>query len=140
MLAALRFLNGLGPHRFTAIYQRDGATMRNRYFVDRDNPSLGQSNDIPFAATYCQYALSSREPFRTDDALKDERLSAHPSREAVRAYCGVPLLDAEGRALGTLCHFDYVALPGAEVDLELLLQLATVLWRHGAIGGGGQRS
>jgi len=49
----------------------------------------------------------------------------------VRAYGGVPLLDAEGTLLGTLCHYDLLPRDPAQVDLELMLAVASTL----ALGG-----
>ena len=125
--AALVFLNALGPYRFTAMYRRDGDTMRNIHFVDRDHPEILQSDDIALAATYCQYAMATGKPFSTRDALSDLRLRDHVARNQVRSYCGVPLLDSEGRALGTLCSFDYVPVAQDGIDLELMLELPPLL-------------
>jgi hypothetical protein len=30
----------------------------------------------------------------------------HPKRENVQCYYGIPLFDAKGKILGTVCHFD----------------------------------
>lgn len=65
-------------------------------FVDREN-------------TICQYAIASREVLIINDTLQDPRSSQNPLVIAggIRFYAGVPLIDEEGFALGTLCVIDY---------------------------------
>lgn len=65
-------------------------------FVDRKN-------------TVCQYSIASGDIVVINDTLLDERSSDNPLILAggIRFYAGVPLLDDEGFALGTLCVIDY---------------------------------
>ncbi|MEP7329439.1 MAG: GAF domain-containing protein [Betaproteobacteria bacterium] len=121
--AALRYLNGHGRYRFTAVYRREGDTMRNVHFYDRNDPQIERSSDLPVNATYCQFAMARREQFVTNDAMEDVRLEGHPARGQVRAYCGVPLIDPEGTVLGSLCSFDFEPIEGDGVDLELMLSI-----------------
>jgi GAF domain-containing protein len=59
--------------------------------------------------------------------MADPRLLEHAARHQILAYCGIPLLDAEGVLLGTLCHYDTVPRDPDRLDLELLLQVASTL-------------
>ena len=107
MVAALRYLNARTRFRFTGVYRADPPVLRNLYLFDRENPALNVCGDVvPLTGTYCAIAYGDNEPFTTDDAQRDERLRAHPARESVLSYCGVPLRDDRGRAWGTLCHYD----------------------------------
>ncbi|MBV8326677.1 response regulator [Chryseobacterium sp.] len=65
-------------------------------FVDRKN-------------TLCQYSISSGDIVIINDTLLDERSSDNPLILAggIRFYAGVPLIDDEGFALGTICVIDY---------------------------------
>ncbi len=128
---ALRYLNSLGPYRYTGIFERHGDWMRNLHFVDRDDASITQIDDIRGDAGYCSYAMSTGEPFTTCDAAIDPRLEAHPARGQMRSYCGVPLFDSEGQAFGTLCSFDSVPTQGDGIEPELMLQLPPLFLLHG---------
>jgi len=59
--------------------------------------------------TVCQYSIASGEVLIINDTLLDERSRENPLIIAggIRFYAGVPLIDDEGFALGTLCVFDY---------------------------------
>ena len=59
--------------------------------------------------------------------MLDERLAEHPARNSVLAYCGVPVMDAEGILMGTLCRYDLVPRDPEQVDLELMVQVASAL-------------
>ncbi|WP_313503550.1 response regulator [Kaistella carnis] len=59
--------------------------------------------------TICKYVIASKELLIINDTLLDERSSQNQIilEEEIRFYLGVPLLDEEGYALGTLCVADY---------------------------------
>ncbi|HZZ45157.1 MAG TPA: GAF domain-containing protein [Tepidisphaeraceae bacterium] len=125
--AALVYLNGLTPHRFTALYRFDDQTLRNAYFFDRDQPEIESCPDIPVLASYCVFVRGSGQTFMTPDSLADERVAGHPKRLVVRSYCGVPLVDEQGRVFGTICHFDYGPIPISDVNVDLMESLAPLL-------------
>lgn len=118
--AALEYLNQRTRFRFTGIYQADPPVLRNLILVDRENPSLDASGAVcPLDETYCAITCAREALFRTIDAPNDPRLVSHPARDSVISYAGVPLRLADGRAWGTLCHFDLRPrlLPAAELRL-----------------------
>ena len=94
---------------------------------DRQNPDLTLIDAVPETATYCCFVRDTKGSFATVDALEDPRLAQHVARDAVRSYCGVPVMDAEGQLLGTLCHCDLVPRDAGELDMPLLLQAASTL-------------
>jgi GAF domain-containing protein len=64
--------------------------------------------ESPLTHSFCQHAVASREPLLVTDARVHPLLADNPAiREmGVIAYAGIPLIDAHGHALGTLCVID----------------------------------
>ena len=127
--AAVIFLNGLTEHRFTALYRFDKETLVNLYFFDRENPTHESTPDIPVMASYCVFVRNSRTSFTTSDSLRDDRVRDHPKRKVVQSYCGVPLLDEDGKMFGTICHFDLRPIPISDANVELMEAVAPLLKR-----------
>jgi len=127
--AALAYLLGLTDHRFIAIFRFQGGKANAAVYVDRDNPEVLGVDEVPASATYRCYALDARGVFSRADAMSDPRLNDHVAREFVKSYCGVPVMTPEGEILGTLCHYDLVPRNPDQVDLMLILQVASLLGR-----------
>ncbi|WP_177761655.1 response regulator [Flavobacterium sp. I3-2] len=64
---------------------------------------------VPRQSTICQYTIMSDEVLVIEDTLLDDRSRYNEMmiQAGVRFYVGVPLLDEEGVALGTICAFDF---------------------------------
>jgi GAF domain-containing protein len=131
--AALVFLNGLTNHRYSALYQFAGDSLRNLYFFDRENPEIEDQEEIPVTASYCVFVRNSGDVFHTSDALRDERVREHPKREQLRAYCGVPVLDQNGKLFGSICHFNVAPAVILDVDVTLMEAAGRLLQEEGAI-------
>ena len=119
-IEALHFLNARTRFRFTGIYRAEPPLLRNVHLFDRENATLNVSGEVcPLEQTYCAIVAGSRQPFRTRDARRDDRLTAHAARECVISYCGVPIRSASGTVWGTLCHFDVRPrlLPRSEIEV-----------------------
>lgn len=136
--AALRFLNARTRHRFTGVYRFDPPTLCNVCLYDRENPTLNVGTDSPMTETYCSILDETRAPFGLEDSATDPRVAAHPARQRVISYCGVPLLSADGTSVGTLCHFDLrprivpaSEIPFMEAVAPLLLQTVSMETRRG---------
>lgn len=127
MGSALRFVNGMGPHRCTALYRFDNETLTNLYYYDRESPSVTSLPEMPILASYCSYVQRSGHAFTVCDALNDARTADHPKRFEVQSYCGVPVTNARGRLCGTVCHFDFKIVPICEEDVRLLQALVQLL-------------
>lgn len=127
--AALAYLVGLTSYRFIGLFRFSGGMANAAIHVDRENPEVTRIDAVPETATYCCFVRDHKGSFTTVDALHDPRLAEHVARSAVRAYCGVPVMDAEGVLLGTLCHYDVVPRNADELDMPLLLQAASALAR-----------
>lgn len=124
---AVVFLNSLTDHRFTSLYRFDGATLRNITFFDRENPNVESCEDIPVEASYCVFVRDFSTRFVVQDAERDERVRDHQKQATVQCYCGVPLLDRDGRMFGSICHFDFKPGRIADRDVELLECMARLL-------------
>lgn len=125
--AAIAFLNSLTGHRFTSLYRFDGGMLRNITFYDRENPDIGNCEDIPVMASYCVFVRDSGAKFMIAEAQYDDRVKGHPKQSTVQSYCGVPLLNREGKLFGTICHFDFKPGRIADLDIELLEYMGTLL-------------
>lgn len=125
--AALRFLNARTRHRFTALYRFETPWLRNVCMVDRENPGLVVAADCAIRESYCSYIHDDAREFAVEDASTDGRVVGHPKREALLAYCGVPVFDDTGRCIGTLCHFDPRPRLLAIAERPLLVRAAVML-------------
>ena len=126
---ALRFLNNRTAHRYTGLYRFDPPMLRSLFLVDAMDTAARRGDDVLMETTYCSVVGAFERPFTTDDALLDDRLREHPARAAVRSYCGVLLQDSDGRAFGTLCHFDAVPCDVPVPELPLMSAAALLLMR-----------
>ena len=83
------------------------------------------SRDIAF----CSTAIQQPDLFVVPDALQDERFRMNPlvvSEPHIRFYAGMPLINEDGYALGTLCVVDQTPrdlAPDQEAALKALSRL-----------------
>jgi GAF domain-containing protein len=86
----------------------------------------------PLSHSFCQHVVAAREPILIDDAREHPVLRTN---EAIRdmdviAYAGVPLIEAGGHALGTLCAIDHRPRHWSAREVELLEDLASAVVRE----------
>jgi hypothetical protein len=69
---------------------------------------VATTRQTPLAYSFCQHAVSTREPLVVSDAREHPTLRDNPAVGVmgVVAYAGVPLITREGQALGSLCVID----------------------------------
>ena len=72
---------------------------------DMSDPANRQA---PLDQSICQYTVADGTPLVLEDARSDPIFQKHPvvRSGAVVAYLGIPLIDHDGHAIGTLCVFD----------------------------------
>src|SRR5690242_12538806 len=81
----------------------------------------------PVADSLCAITLEQRATVIINDTTADSRAAALPpvTDGGVRAYLGVPLLDAAGHALGALCVYDQHERSWTAKDVGVLGELAS---------------
>ncbi|MDM0069620.1 GAF domain-containing protein [Variovorax sp. J31P207] len=128
---ALAYLLSLTEYRYIGIWRFSEGKANAAVHFDKESPETTRATEVADTATYCCYVRESGQPFKTPNSLLDERVSAHPARDTVLTYCGVPVMDSTGAILGTLCHYDLVPRDPEQVNLELMLMVSSYL----ALGG-----
>jgi hypothetical protein len=80
----------------------------------------------PLTHSFCQHAVASREPLLVDDAREHEVLRDNLAIRdmGVVAYAGIPLIDVDGHALGTLCVIDSRPRHWTTHQIQLLSDIA----------------
>ncbi len=95
--------------------------------------------EMPLSHSYCQHAVASTEPLVVSDAREHPLLreSAAIRDMGAIAYAGVPLLDSEGQALGTLCVIDHGRRDWSADEVALLGEIADAVVQEIERGGSG---
>ena len=80
----------------------------------------------PLTHSFCQHAVASREPLLVSDAREHEVLHENLAIRdmGVVAYAGIPLIDSDGHALGTLCVIDSQPRHWTTHQVQLLSDIA----------------
>ena len=84
--------------------------------------------EIPLARSICRHVLSGGEVLCIDDVADDPRVPHDAAMRAwgVRAYAGVPLVTANGQAVGVLCVADTRPHAWGAGPVEVLRDLAAL--------------
>lgn len=94
------------------------------------------ATETPRDISFCGHAIAARETLRVVDAWTDPRFAGNPlvtGEPQIRAYLGVPLMSADGHALGTLCVLDHRARKFTAEEEQILERYAKAvqqLMRH----------
>ncbi len=87
------------------------------------------ANETPREVSFCGHAICGIKPLVIHNALEDPRFADNPlvlGPSHIRAYLGVPLITAEGHALGTLCAIDTAPHNWSSGDVRQARDLALV--------------
>lgn len=125
--SALTYLLSLTDYRFIGIFRFENEIAKSLVCIDRNNPDVEEIEDAIISATYCCYVRDTNGVFTTANAMIDSRIIGHPKRESLASYCGVPILHSEGEILGTICHFDHEPRNPEQINLPLMLSVASAL-------------
>lgn len=99
----------------------------HQYIQAAHNFSLKHS---PRELSLCRHVVDSDNIVVVNDTLLDARFSSHPliiGAPFIRFYVGVPLKNAEGIVLGTLCVTDTSAHPFSNEQRDMLKRLAALV-------------
>lgn len=83
--------------------------------------------ELPLSTSLCDLTVKQQSPLVSADLQTDVALRHHPAVTGgfgLRAYAGVPLLNAAGDAIGTLCVLDTKPRPFSTLHLQALMTLA----------------
>ena len=91
-------------------------------------PGVEAGRSVGRSDTFCQRMLAGA-PAATCDAAADPAYADSPLREelGIRSYVGVPVRDADGHVVATLCGIDRRSVPVDDHVVEVLTQLADVI-------------
>ncbi|HUR37247.1 MAG TPA: GAF domain-containing protein [Terriglobales bacterium] len=86
--------------------------------------------------SFCKHAIMQSKVFEVKDTSRDDRFKEHPfvvGNPHIRYYAGLPLLDADGYAVGTFCVIDKVPRELSAAQHQALGTLARLALRllHG---------
>lgn len=84
------------------------------------------TRETPLAYSFCKYVVADEKPMIITDARIHPRLHANPAVQEMEviAYIGCPLVDQDGRTVGSLCAMDSIPRAWTAADVEVLLDLA----------------
>jgi hypothetical protein len=125
--AALRYLNGRTPYRFTGVYRYEGETLRNVALFDRWTPESLKGSDAPMNETFCAIVRGEGAWLEVGHGPDDERFPWMHAN-AVVCYSGALIRDASGEPYGTLCHFDVNRVQQTTSDVALLQQAGRLIF------------
>lgn len=88
--------------------------------------TLPADRQTPLSHSFCKHAVVSREPLVVEDAREHPLVADNPAIAdlGVVAYAGIPLVTADGHAIGTLCVIDSQPRRWSAEQIELLSSLA----------------
>lgn len=121
--------------RITRTAQRMfGVPIATVTLVDSERQWFKSSVGLDVAETardvsFCGHAILQEDPFVVADAARDARFADNPlvtGAPHIRFYAGIPLHEARGWRVGTLCLIDRVPRELSEPDIAALRDLA--LW------------
>ena len=94
-------------------------------------PGLAEGMTADRTDSFCHRMLGGA-PNATSDAATDPHYASTPIRATfgVTSYVGVPIFDATGNVVGTLCGVDHGSVPVDEQAVGVLRELASIVAAH----------
>ncbi|MFJ9352520.1 PP2C family protein-serine/threonine phosphatase [Streptomyces sp. NPDC101237] len=109
---------------FVTLVDADRSFWKSCVGVDLNASAVRQSS---VEQSFCYFLVEAGgAPFVVEDAAADPRTASHPATGPMNigAWAGYPLLDAEGRVLGSFCVIDDSPRTWSPADLATLSTLA----------------
>jgi hypothetical protein len=84
---------------------------------------------VPLTHSFCQFAVTSRQPLRIDDSTAHPLVASNPAiqDDDIQAYLGIPLIVDGQQAVGALCVTDSVPRAWTDRETDVLSDLARIL-------------
>ena len=94
--------------------------------VGMGDMSVPENRQTTLDQSICQYTVADRSPLVLEDPRSDPIFKNHPVVRSgvIAAYLGIPLIDHEGHAIGTLCVFDAKPRMWGTGHIQVLSDLA----------------
>jgi CheY-like chemotaxis protein len=114
------------PVSIVTLVEMDGQTVAGQ--TGRDAPGTPPKT-VPLTHSFCQFAVTSREPLRIDDSVAHPLVASSPAiqDDDIRAYLGIPLIVGGEQAVGALCVTDAVPRHWTDDETGVLTDLAGIL-------------
>ncbi len=93
------------------------------------NEPWATQRQTPLSHSFCQYVVATEAPFVVRDSHADVRVRGNGAITDldVRAYCGVPIADGDGKVIGAFCVIDREERAWTTQDLDDLEDLAELV-------------
>ena len=94
--------------------------------------AVAEASQSPLSHSFCQYAVASRKPLIVPDSREHPLLSDNLAvrDDSVIAYAGMPLVLADGHAVGAFCAVDNKPHAWSAQDIRILRDLAAAVVAH----------
>jgi signal transduction histidine kinase len=86
----------------------------------------------PLTHSFCQHVVTGMRPLIVPNAVEDPRLknSRAVTEFHISSYAGMPLLSADGEAIGSFCVIDVKPREWTTKEIEILSELADIVMRE----------
>lgn len=98
-------------------------------YIPYENVEISRENSLDDG--YCPHVVVRRKALVLDDVCDYPRFAGNPfvDKFGIRTYVGAPLIDDDGKALGTVCLVDGEPRPWGHPGLDLIKGHAAELMR-----------
>ena len=88
--------------------------------------------ETPLSLSFCKHVVASGRPLVLSDARLDLTLRENPAVRdlGIVAYLGIPLMTADGAALGSFCVIDHKPRDWTYDNVDILQELAACVMRE----------
>lgn len=114
------------PVALVSLVDRDRQFFKSCYSTSDQWPD---TRETPLSHSFCAHVVDTGEPLIITDARRHPLVRNNPVIQelGVIAYAGIPLIDRDGNALGSLCAIDHQPRTWTESDIAILRDLAAAV-------------
>ncbi len=91
-----------------------------------------ERRQTPLSHSFCRHVVETEAPLVVHDARNTALVADNPAIDelGVEAYLGVPIADRSGTVIGSLCAIDHAPRKWNETDLDVLVDVCTIVQRE----------